>query len=60
MTYVTSFVYVAFGTQTVLETITYPYGLVARFTYQQIAYLDANNQTEYFPAVQDHYHLKQT
>lgn len=57
LAYSTLFIYAPFGSGRVLDTIAYPTGLLARFTYQQIAYLDGTGQTHDFPAVQNHYHL---
>lgn len=54
----TTFTNVRFGTSYVIDTIQYPGNHVARFTYQQMAYLDSNGTTQHFPGVKEHVNLQ--
>lgn len=53
---VTSFVNVPFGSTYIIDTINYPTGLTARFSYQQMAYYNASGATQHFPGVKEHVH----
>ncbi|OTB05587.1 hypothetical protein M426DRAFT_10334 [Hypoxylon sp. CI-4A] len=41
----------------VLSSITYPTGLISRYDYGSVKYLDANSSTKYMPYIKNHYHL---
>ncbi|KUM61270.1 hypothetical protein ACN42_g5855 [Penicillium freii] len=56
----TTFNYVPFignDSWKVLSSITYPTGLLSRYEYDPVRFLDANGNAQYMPMVKDHYDL---